>query len=114
MLQRLLDRCGNLLVLIGQQSMLYHLSAIFSQLINDDWRESIFDPALIDFTASSDKSRFFFFLRMQFQQWLVTGNGFSLLHLLFLDDQRDNTRSSQMISLLYREMAGTGGNYHFS
>ena len=89
------------------------LCPILSQLCLDDRGELVLDAAIVDLAARGDEAHFQGAVGGQGQQRGIARRLAGLGHLLFLNDQRDDPHSGQLVALFHG--AGVpGGDHHFA
>ena len=89
-----------------------HLAAVDRQLALQDGGKFIFDASLEHFAAGGDDAHLLGLHGQHVQDRLCPGGSLHGVHLLLLDDQRDDAGTGQLLALFHRQVAVDGGDHH--
>ena len=89
-----------------------HLAAVDRQLALQDGSKFIFDASLEHLAAGGDDAHLLGLHGQHVQDRLCPGSGLHGVHLLLLDDQRDDAGTGQLLAFFHRQVAVDGGDHH--
>ena len=89
-----------------------HLTAIHRQLLLEDGSKLVLNAALEHLAAGGDNGKLLLVEGQHVQDGLRPGSSLHGLHLLLLNDQRDDAGTSQLGSLFHRQIAVDRGDHH--
>ena len=89
-----------------------HLTAIHRQLLLEDGRKLVLNTALEHLAAGGDNGKLLLVEGQHVQDGLRPGSSLHGLHLLLLNNQRDDAGTSQLGSLFHRQVAVDRGDHH--
>jgi len=89
-----------------------HLTAIHRQLLLEDGGKLVLNAALEHLAAGGDNGKLLLVEGQHVQDGLRPGSSLHGLHLLLLNDQRDDAGTSQLGSLFHRQVAVDRGDHH--
>ena len=86
----------------------------FRQLFTDDRCKRIGDPVVVHLAAGRHDTDLFVHKRQQMKNRLRRAHFFRLFHFFFLNDQRDDAGSRQLIALMHGKITVAGGDHQLS
>ena len=89
-----------------------HLTAVLGQLAHEDGGELILDAALEHLAAGGDDGKLLGLHGQHVQDRLTACGSLHGVHLLLLDDQRDDAGTGQFLALFHGQVTVDGGDHH--